>query len=109
MAPAGALIPEVYMKIQRFTSGSVRTTIRRKKTALMKTNPVKHLVTAKGHRTSTGITRIDTILFALHQSGGVTLADLTVVTGWQAHSVRAALYRLRQAGHAIVSLRSGGL
>ena len=67
------------------------------------------LVTAKGHRSSTGITRIDTILFALHQSGGVTLADLTVVTGWQAHSVRAALYRLQQAGHAIVSLRSGGL
>lgn len=38
--------------------------------------------------------------------GGATLADLMHATGWQAHTVRAALTHLRQAGHAVERSRS---
>ena len=37
---------------------------------------------------------------------GATLAVLCDVLGWQAHTVRAALTRLRQAGHAVERNRS---
>ncbi|WP_169791208.1 DUF3489 domain-containing protein [Rubellimicrobium mesophilum] len=37
---------------------------------------------------------------------GATLADLRAATGWQPHTVRAALTRLRQAGLAIERSRS---
>ena len=37
---------------------------------------------------------------------GATLATLAQATGWQAHTARAALTRLRQAGHAVERSRS---
>jgi hypothetical protein len=37
---------------------------------------------------------------------GATLAALTQATGWQAHTVRSALTRLRQAGHRVERSRS---
>jgi hypothetical protein len=37
---------------------------------------------------------------------GATLAALTQATAWQAHTVRAALTRLRQTGHAVERSRS---
>ena len=37
----------------------------------------------------------------LRQKGGAPLADLMTATGWQSHSVRAALTGLRKAGHQI--------
>lgn len=33
--------------------------------------------------------------------GGATMAALVEATGWQPHTLRAALTRLRQAGHAV--------
>jgi len=97
------------MKGKTSPSGGTRIAAKRKKSSSKKTAPAKRPKAGKGHRASTGITRIDAILNALRQSGGVTLADLTVLTGWQAHSVRAALCRLRQAGHVIASVRNDGL
>lgn len=38
--------------------------------------------------------------------GGATLAGLGAALGWQAHTVRAALTRLRQAGHAVERSKS---
>jgi hypothetical protein len=97
------------MKTKRSPSVGTRTTTKRKKSTSKKSAPVMRPKAKKGHRASTAATRIDAILTALRQSGGVTLADLTVLTGWQAHSVRATLCRLRQAGHAIASVRSDGI
>ena len=37
----------------------------------------------------------------LERPSGGTVEALCKATGWQAHSVRAALTRLRKAGHAI--------
>src|SRR3954470_18621804 len=37
----------------------------------------------------------------LQREQGATLADLVDATGWLAHTTRAALTRLRQAGHVI--------
>lgn len=37
---------------------------------------------------------------------GASMATLTQATGWQAHTVRAALTRLRQAGHGVERSRS---
>ena len=46
-------------------------------------------------------TKIDTILKRLHRSNGASIADLQKATGWQPHSVRAALTGLRKKGHDI--------
>jgi DNA-binding transcriptional regulator PaaX len=37
----------------------------------------------------------------VRREGGAVIADLTAATGWQEHSVRAALTGLRKAGHTI--------
>jgi len=37
----------------------------------------------------------------LRQRGGAAIADLMTATGWQSHSIRAALTGLRKAGHQI--------
>ena len=48
------------------------------------------------------------ILNLLHQAEGASIGDLTSATGWQAHSVRAALTGLRKRGHDIErSVESG--
>lgn len=42
------------------------------------------------------------LLALLQRPEGATLAQLMASTGWLAHSTRAALTRLRQAGHLII-------
>lgn len=44
---------------------------------------------------------------ALLAPGGATLQDLGTLTGWQAHTVRAALSRLRKAGLRIERVPRG--
>lgn len=46
-------------------------------------------------------TKIDTVAKMLARPTGASIAQLEKATGWQPHSVRAALTRLRQKGHAI--------
>ncbi|WP_152450404.1 MULTISPECIES: DUF3489 domain-containing protein [unclassified Roseivivax] len=46
-------------------------------------------------------TKTAKVLSLLSRKAGADLATLQSATGWQAHLVRAALSRLRQAGHQI--------
>ena len=48
-----------------------------------------------------GPTKQAVIIGLLQREGGATLADLMAATGWLAHTTRAALTRLRQAGHVL--------
>jgi hypothetical protein len=43
-----------------------------------------------------------TIVALLHQPEGAAISELTAATGWQAHSVRAALTGLRKEGKDLV-------
>lgn len=43
----------------------------------------------------------DRIIKRLNSARGASIADLCILTGWQPHTVRAALSRLRKAGHTI--------
>ncbi len=45
--------------------------------------------------------KVDLILAALRSRSGATISDLAAITGWQPHSIRAALTRLRQQGYAV--------
>ena len=45
--------------------------------------------------------KLERLLMATRARSGASMEDLTAVTGWQPHSVRAALSRLRARGHAI--------
>ena len=42
-----------------------------------------------------------TIAAMLQQRNGTTITELMAATGWQSHSIRAALTGLRKAGHQI--------
>ena len=42
-----------------------------------------------------------TIIALIQRTRGATLADLIAATGWQQHSLRAALTGLRKAGHSV--------
>ncbi|MEO7382662.1 MAG: DUF3489 domain-containing protein, partial [Paracoccaceae bacterium] len=42
-----------------------------------------------------------TITALVQRAEGATLADLIAATGWQQHSLRAALTGLRNAGHSV--------
>ena len=46
-------------------------------------------------------TMADTVLRLLQRPAGASIAHLTRATGWQAHSIRAALTGLRKKGHVI--------
>ena len=46
-------------------------------------------------------TKSEAILKLVNRPAGATLGALEKATGWQPHSVRAALTGLRKAGHAI--------
>ena len=45
--------------------------------------------------------KLETILKHMRHKNGATLATLEKATGWQPHSVRAALTGLRKKGHVI--------
>ncbi len=47
-------------------------------------------------------TKADTILDLLQRPIGASISELTTATGWQPHSVRAALTGLRKKGHDVV-------
>ena len=47
-------------------------------------------------------TKADTIVDLLQRPTGASIAELTEATGWQQHSVRAALTGLRKTGREVV-------
>ncbi len=47
-------------------------------------------------------TKTDTILGLLQRPAGASISELTTATGWQPHSVRAALTGLRKKNHEVV-------
>ena len=49
-------------------------------------------------------TKTAQVLKLLARSRGATAADVMAATGWQAHTVRAHLTRLRKAGHTLERL-----
>ena len=52
-----------------------------------------------------GPTKQALIIGLLQRQEGATLADLVAATGWLPHTTRAALTRLRQAGHVLEKIR----
>ena len=58
----------------------------------------------KTRRQATGSrrTKSDTILDLVQRPAGASIAELTKATGWQPHSVRAALTGLRKKGRGVV-------
>lgn len=57
---------------------------------------------AKSHAetpTDSRPTKLDQILAAARGRHGATINELSTTTGWQPHTVRAALSRLRQRDH----------
>jgi len=50
-------------------------------------------------------TKADTILDLIQRPTGASIAALTKATGWQPHSVRAALTGLRKKGREVVRTR----
>ncbi len=70
----------------------------------------KHDAGKSGAATTAGArqTKQAAILNLLRRAEGASIGDLTSATGWQAHSVRAALTGLRKRGHDIErSVESG--
>lgn len=59
------------------------------------------------HREHAGNAR-ETALALMRRTQGATLRELGSATGWQPHSLRAAISGLRKAGHAIVRTTRGG-
>ncbi len=51
--------------------------------------------------------KADIILGLLQRSTGASIAELTKATGWQPHSVRAALTGLRKRGREVVRTKDG--
>jgi hypothetical protein len=45
--------------------------------------------------------KLGAILSAVRHADGAALGELVALTGWQPHTVRASLTRLRQSGYAI--------
>lgn len=64
-------------------------------------------MTAIATKTKTGLTKLETILKHLGHKNGATLQALEKATGWQPHSVRAALTGLRKKGNAIERAKDG--
>ncbi len=52
--------------------------------------------------------KLGRVLDALGGAGGATLAEMAELTGWQPHTTRAALTRLRRRGHALERLDLDG-
>ncbi len=52
--------------------------------------------------------KLGAVLKAVERKRGATIAELAEVTGWQPHTARAALTRLRQRGFPAVLSEEGG-
>ena len=52
--------------------------------------------------------KLGAVLKAIGRKRGATLAELTAATGWQPHTTRAALTRLRQRGFPAALSEEGG-
>lgn len=52
--------------------------------------------------------KLAAVLKAIERKRGVTISELTEATGWQPHTARAALTRLRQRGFPAVLSEEGG-
>ena len=59
--------------------------------------------------TPTPPTKIATVMNLLRRRNGATLDQLTEATGWQTHTVRAALTGLKKKGHTIERTREKGV
>jgi predicted ArsR family transcriptional regulator len=64
---------------------------------------------ATRRRIKSSATKRSTILAMLRRPKGASIVDLTRKTGWQAHSVRAALTGLRKRDIEIVRETQGGI
>ena len=62
------------------------------------TTTAKRPVSLKSRKPSTKISKVKDLL---SRKSGATLEQLMKTTGWQKHTVRAALTGLRKKGHAI--------
>ena len=51
--------------------------------------------------------KLGAVVMAISGNKGATLAELTKTTGWQSHTVRAALSRLRKRGMVITLTMAG--
>ena len=65
----------------------------------------KSKVTVPGRKSRSPSTQ-STIEKLLKRKSGANLAQLMTATGWQSHSLRAALSRLRKAGVAVISAQN---
>ncbi len=72
-----------------------------KTTSKPKNRPTARKAERKGARR----TKASIILDLLKRPKGATVADLQKATGWQEHSVRAALTGLRKKGHEIIKTK----
>ena len=59
-------------------------------------------------RKSVPRSKIGTLIQRLKRPKGASIATLCTATNWQAHSVRAALSRLKERGHTVVRMPSEG-
>ena len=107
VSPAG--LEAIGVEPEREAAASASTTEpkpkRQRKTA-RKTSSSRKKPTAPttNHRKS----KQDTIVDMLRPQEGATIADLQAATGWQPHSVRAALTGLRKKGHAVTRSKADG-
>ena len=53
--------------------------------------------------------KIASVLELLRRPDGAALDELTVVTGWQKHTARAALTGLKKKGHTIERTKEGAV
>lgn len=58
--------------------------------------------------TSRPVSKKGTIEALVRRPQGTAMTDLMAATGWQEHSIRAALTGLRKAGHMIIRDRNDG-
>ncbi|WP_051332637.1 DUF3489 domain-containing protein [Cucumibacter marinus] len=63
--------------------------------------------TSSGSAKLTRASKSAMIVEALQSPGGTSIANLCASTGWQSHSVRAALTGLKKKGHVIIRTRVG--